>query len=306
MTWRSSAPRSGRQPEWLRHRERGSQAIIKLFVWLALALGRRVTRLFLPPIGLYFLVFSLASRRASRRYLTRALGRPATLGDVFRHYHAFASCVLDRVFFLQNRTEFFDVRIFGEQIVTDILARGSGCILLGAHMGSFEALRAVGRRQPNLRINMLMFEENAQKVNAVLNAIDPELAKNIISLGKPDSFVTVQRCLERGNCVGMLADRSLTEERQVTHSFLGAPAQFSANPFRMIAILQKPAVFMVALYRGGARYDVHFERFAEPDSIPRRPTTQDNEAMVGRYVARLEHYCRSAPYNWFNFYDIWT
>ena len=23
------------------------------------------------------------------------------------------------------------------------------------------------------------------------------------------------------------------------------------------------------------------------------------------YVARLEHYCRLAPYNWFNFYDFW-
>jgi predicted LPLAT superfamily acyltransferase len=24
------------------------------------------------------------------------------------------------------------------------------------------------------------------------------------------------------------------------------------------------------------------------------------------YVARLEHYCRLSPYNWFNFYDFWA
>jgi len=24
-----------------------------------------------------------------------------------------------------------------------------------------------------------------------------------------------------------------------------------------------------------------------------------------RYVARLEHYARLAPYNWFNFYSFW-
>jgi predicted LPLAT superfamily acyltransferase len=23
------------------------------------------------------------------------------------------------------------------------------------------------------------------------------------------------------------------------------------------------------------------------------------------YVARIEHHCRNAPYNWFNFYDFW-
>ena len=29
------------------------------------------------------------------------------------------------------------------------------------------------------------------------------------------------------------------------------------------------------------------------------------EQSVRSYVARLEHYCRLAPYNWFNFYDYW-
>jgi len=24
-----------------------------------------------------------------------------------------------------------------------------------------------------------------------------------------------------------------------------------------------------------------------------------------RYIARLEHNCRAAPFNWFNFYDFW-
>jgi predicted LPLAT superfamily acyltransferase len=304
MTDRSAASVVARRPEWLRRKERGSVLVIKLIVRLALLLGRPAVRLFLPVICLYFLVFSLASRRASSLYLSRVLGRRATLFDVFRHYHAFASCVLDRVFFLSNRTDLFDLRVFGEQVFKDIVAEGSGCILLGAHIGSFEVLRAVGRRQPDLRVNMVMFEENAQKIGAVLNAINPELAKDVISLGKPDSFITIQRCLEDGHFVGVLADRSLTDERQVSHPFLGAPARFSVNPFRMIALLQKPVVLMVGLYRGGCRYDIHIESFAALGEIPRRPSVEDIENISSRYVARLEHYCRMAPYNWFNFYNI--
>lgn len=294
------------QPEWLRRKERGSALVIKLIVRLALSLGRPAIRCLLPVICLYFLVFSLASRRASGLYLSRVLGRRATLLDVLRHYHAFASCVLDRVFFLANRTELFDLRIYGEQVVTDILAQGNGCILLGAHIGSFEVLRAAGRRHPNLRVNMVMFEENAHKITAVLNAINPELARDVINLGRPDSFITIQHCLENGNAVGVLADRSLTEERQVSHPFLGAPARFSANPFRMIAILQKPVVLMIGLYRGGRRYDIHIESFAAAGGVPRRPSAEDIEKISARYVARLEHYCRIAPYNWFNFYNIWN
>ena len=293
------------RPEWLRRKERGSTPVIRLMVWVALGLGRPAARLVLPAICLYFVLFSGDARRASAQYLGRALGRCATAVDIFRHYHAFASCVLDRVFFLKNRSDEFDLRIHGEEIVTDILATGSGCILLGAHMGSFEVLRAVGRNQRNLRVNMVMYEENAQKVSAVLNAINPALAKDVINLGRPDSFITVQRCLEDGHFIGVLADRSLTDERRMARPFLGAPAQFSVNPFRMIAILQKPVVLMVGLYRGGRRYDIHFERLAESGEIPRRPDPEALDGLIGRYVARLEHYCRIAPYNWFNFFDIW-
>lgn len=294
-----------RQPEWLTRKERGNASIIRLAVWLALGAGRPAMRLLLPVLSLYFVIFSRAPRRASRAYLGRVLGRPAGLADVFRHYLTFAACVLDRVFFLKDRNGYFDLKFHGEEIVAGILAEGQGCILLGAHMGSFEVLRSVGRHQPNLRVNMVMYEENARKVSSVLNAVNPELARDVISLGAPDSFITIQHCLEQGHFVGLLADRSLSDERQIACPFLGAPAQFSTSAFRMIAILQKPVVFMVGLYRGGGRYDIHFERFAEAGELSRRPDAAAIEGIVGRYVERLEHYCRAAPYNWFNFYDIW-
>jgi len=293
------------RPDWLRRRERGSIRSIKLSVRLALVLGRRVARLFLPFVCLYFLVFATESRQASRTYLARVLDRRPTWRDVFRHYRTFASCVLDRVFFLKQRTDLFDLRIFGEAMLTDLLAQNTGCILLGAHIGSFEVLRAMGREQPTLRVNMLMFEENAQKISSVLSAVAPDLAKEIISLGRPDAFIKTLRCLEKGHFVGLLADRSLTSDRQLRLPFLGAPARFSAGAFRMMALLQKPVILMVGLHRGGNRYDIHLEMFAGPGEISRRPSPPEIEALVGRYASRLEHYCRTAPYNWFNFYNFW-
>ena len=35
-------------------------------------------------------------------------------------------------------------------------------------------------------------------------------------------------------------------------------------------------------------------------------TVFGGSGFLGRYVARLDHYCRSAPYNWFNFYELWS
>jgi predicted LPLAT superfamily acyltransferase len=291
--------------EWLAQHERGSVATIRLLVWVALRLGRRVARLLLYPICLYFLVFSHGARPASRAYLARVLGRRPGITDVFRHYHAFASCALDRVFLFNDRIDLFDLRIQDEDMVLDILRHGSGCFLLGAHLGSFEVMGALGRRQPDLRISMAMYEENAQKIGSVLKAINPNLAIDVVGLGNFNSMIDVQDRLDHGHAVGVLADRGLGGDKMARYPFLGAPAAFPLGPFRIIAIMKRPVVVMFGLYRGGRRYDIFFEVLANPTDWPAGGRAEEIDNMMRRYVARLEHYCRLAPYNWFNFYDFW-
>jgi len=62
---------------------------------------------------------------------------------------------------------------------------------------------------------------------------------------------------------------------------------------------------MVGLYRGGNRYELYFEKLFDPDGVERSARARAIEDAVRAYAGRLEHYCRSAPYNWFNFYDFW-
>jgi predicted LPLAT superfamily acyltransferase len=293
------------RPEWLHRRERGSSWSIRLSVRMAVALGRPIARLFLPLGTLYFLLSAPDGRRSSRDYLRRVLGRSPTLSDVFRHFHTFGACVLDRIYFLKQRIGLFDVRIIGEDLLIDLQRRRTGCLLLGTHIGSFEVLRAISRVHPDLKVNMLMFEENAQKISSVLGDIAPELAKEIISLGRPDALIKTSRALERGHFVGLLADRSLTVEHRVRLPFLGTPAPFSLSAFRMMVLLRKPVLLAVGLYRGGNRYDIHIEQFAVPEALPRRAGAAELTALASHYAERLEYHCRTAPYNWFNFYGFW-
>jgi predicted LPLAT superfamily acyltransferase len=291
--------------EWMSRQERGSAAAIRAMVWVALRLDRPAARLLLYPICLYFVIFSGGSRRASRAYLEKALGRAPTFGDLFRHYHCFACCILDRVYLLNDQIDMFELRIEGEEKLTRIIEQGGGCLLFGAHLGSFEVLRALGRRRDDITVSLVMYEENARKINTALNAINPKLAMNVIALGRPSSMIEIGRRLEAGDCVGVLADRSLNDEDQVTLPFLGAPASFPIGPFRMAALLKRPVVMMVGLYRGGRRYDIEFEPLFDPSGPGAGERGQAGLEAMKLYVSRLEHYCRSAPYNWFNFYDFW-
>jgi predicted LPLAT superfamily acyltransferase len=87
--------------------------------------------------------------------------------------------------------------------------------------------------------------------------------------------------------------------------FLGRPALFPTGPIRVGIILNRPMLLLFSVYRGANRYDIHIERFAAPGEERVRARNGAVEALLRRYVGRLEHYCRVAPYNWFNFYDFW-
>ncbi len=292
-------------PEWVARPERSNTLALGFMVWVALALGRPIARLLLYPICLYFLIFSPKARASSKKYLAKVLDRKPRITDSFRHYQAFAASLLDRVFLLNDQYRRFDVRIHGEDIVHRLLARGEGCFLLGAHMGSFEIVRSLGREARGLNVSLLMFEENARKVNAVLSAINPRLSLQVIPLGRTDSMLRLEEALSRGEFVGMLGDRSIEGEGTIACDFLGEPAMFASGPFRIAAMLRRPIVLMFGLYRGGNRYEIYFEQLADRDDLNGQPRTPMIEEDLHRYVQRLEHYCRLAPYNWFNFYDFW-
>lgn len=291
-------------PEWMAAPERSSMLALRTIAWVALALGRPLARLLLYPICLYFLLLSPTQRAASRQYLSKVLGREAGLADNFRHYHTFAAVILDRLFLLKEQISRFEVQVHGAEIVEGLIAAGNGCVLLGAHMGSFEIIRSAGRAR-GFKVSMVMYEGNARKMRELLEAINPALMMEVIGLGSVDSMLKVDAALARGEIVGLLADRTIKGGGTVPCTFLGEQAAFPVGPIRIAAMLKRPIALMFGIYRGGNRYEVHFERLADVKEIVSQERGPMIEYLLRRYAERLEHFCRSAPFNWFNFYDFW-
>jgi predicted LPLAT superfamily acyltransferase len=256
------------------------------------------------PVCLGFTLFHTEARAASRNYLARVLDRRPRLWDTARHFFTFGTTVLDRVYLLNDEVNRFDITIYGEEIVKEILAQGNGCLLLGAHLGSFEVLRLVGRTQPDLSVSLAMYEETGRKIGAALNAINPHLAPKIIGLGTPGAMMQIRDCLEQGGFVGMLADRTLRTDTPIRQEFLGAQAGFPTGPIRLATLLRPQVVLMFGLFRGGNRYEIHFEHLASFNASMSDPS--EVARLIACYVGRLEHFCRIAPYNWFNFFDFWA
>jgi len=294
---------------WADTRERSNRAALRTMAWVATRLGRRFARVLLHPITLYFLAFAPAARRRSARFLERALGRRPRWGERYRHFHTFASAVLDRIYFVRGEFGAFDLAVEGHALVEATLAEGRGAFLLGAHVGSFEALHAVGAAGSGRRVAMVMYPDNARLVQGVLEAVAPGSGLAIIAIGRSTSTLAIRDWLADGGLVGLLGDRFLAGDAGIVElPFLGRAAPFPDGPLRLAMLLRQRVVFMVGLFRGGRRYEVRFESLADFRQPPADAAGRDQavRAALVAYVARLEALAREAPDNWFNFHDFWN
>jgi predicted LPLAT superfamily acyltransferase len=152
-----------------------------------------------------------------------------------------------------------------------------------------------------------MYEENAANITGVLNARrDPLLRERIIVSGELDTMLRIAECLSRGELVGMLGDRPAGSEKTVTCRFFGRDADFPQGPLRLALNLRVPVYWVAGLYEGGRRYVIHLEPLCEEPNAERAERAAWTREWTQRYAERLEHFCRAAPYNWFNFYDFWS
>jgi len=290
---------------WTALPERGTPTALRLIHWTARIFGRAVARLLLLPTSLYFLLSGRAVRSVSYEYLTRVRGRPAHWWHVFRHLYYFAATILDRVYVLTGEFHRFDIKFHQRELLHQQMENGQGCILLGSHLGSFEVLRALGVTRAEYPLKVLMDIVHNANLTRFLDALNPEIADTVIVPDRPDTLLKVKESLDAGFLVGTLGDRPTSDGKTVQCQFLGAPATFPIGAIVIAAMMHCPVILFFGIYRGGNRYEIYFEKFADEIVLNREHRAEGIQHWTQRYVDRLEYYARLAPYNWFNFYRFW-
>lgn len=297
---------------WREQAEGGSRLWLVIIRWNILNIGRGFARVCMFPTTLYFFIVRGHERRASRAWLER-VGAPqqGTLG-VLRHIYTFAMTIVDRVLLHSGREQELDIQTEGEEDLIAALRRGKGCLLLGAHLGSFDALRAFSRQAPEdcRRLKVVMDRGHNSLITRVIEELQPELRDSVIEARKPGPQIVLEiaELLSAGGMVAMLGDRAHKLEPADRVAFFGEPAPFPISPLSIASILDVPVFLGLGLYEGGRRYRLVFEPLERPG--PHTPDRKQRRALLDQwlfnYTGRLEYYARKYPYNWFNFYDFWN
>ncbi len=289
---------------------------LRLTVRSVRTLGRLVSLPLVVGVVAYFFVTDGKGRAASRAFLARVAAHISPtpswkpgLWQCFLHYWAFATSIADRVALWGGSAHAFGFRFHGREHFEPHLVEGKGAIVLGAHLGSFDALRVLSSRD-RVPVNVLMYTRHAPKINEIFRELSPDAELRVIS-ADPDSARTsfeIKACIDRGELVAILADRVEPGDRgRVCEvELLGGKVALPEGPFLLPLVLGCPAVLVVGLRGKGRHYDIHAEPLAPGGArAPRNEREARAHAMAQLYARRLEHYCKLAPRQWFNFYDYW-
>lgn len=323
----SAANDARRPPHWASLREAGLSAGLWFLYGVYRCGGRWLYRLILWPVALYFALTRGVARRASAEYLGRVgvlpadAGWPARLWHVTRHIERFADALLDKALAWTGALDLGATTIEMDPRFDAALASGQGGVLVVAHCGNLEVLRALARSRPNLRLKILVHTRHAQRFNKLLTRLNPDSAANLLQVTDIDAAAAAElsHCVSRGEFVVIAADRvpvrapagarARAMSSHATHTldvpFFGTPAPLPIGPWVLASALGCPVYWLACLKRNG-RYTVHCERLFARVVLPRARRQAALMQVMQVYAQRLEAACRAVPYAWFNFYPFWA
>ena len=307
-----------RETDWSQIGERGSMTGLRALLACYRAVGRPVSLVLVHAIVLYYFVTLRGARKASRDYLRRMASRPSgaiSMGHragilaSFLHFRAFALSIFDRIELWFGREDNFRFQVVGREHYDRLLTQERGGIIIGSHLGSFDALRLLSRQDGRV-VNVVMFTRNAPRINALFEQLSPNAQVRVIPADSYslDTVLQVRSCVARGELVAMLGDRmeAGNQGRSCRTPFLGDPVTFPTAGYWLAGLLGCPLFFMVALRDEGGLYRVFTEVLSESVQLRREDREETITRLVAAYASRLEYYCDMAPYQWFNFYDFWN
>lgn len=269
-------------------------------------LGRWPAYALVTPILVYYFLLAREARAASRAYLDRLQGPAGALRRTwrsFRQFHAYALALVDRYLFLLRGSDAFRLVEEGREAVQAVLGEGRGLVLLTSHLGNADLAGAV-LMGDDVPIRAVRVQAERPEIQRLFHRAGR--APEVIDVSAPGpTMVRILAALRRGCVVGMMGDR-VVDGYWVEVPFLGRPAPIPAGPFLVAAIAGVPLVASFCLKQGARTYRVVTLPPRRLAFSPGRSRDEQLEDWIAEFVADLEALVRQYPYQWFNFFSIWS
>lgn len=299
------------QHHWATITEKGKAINMMILLWIYKLAGKSIVWVIMVPIITIYWLTSRVARTASREYLSRALGRPSTALDSWRHFQHFGRMVLDKVDAWLGTLKIEQLKIETpdkfEHVWAELRA-GNGALFIGSHHGNIELMRALSIKQKGMKITILMYTKNSKQFTKFFKFVDERTHINLFEVDKMDAptAIALQQRIADGHLVIITGDRVPVNNDNATevHDFFGHPAKFAQGPFILASLLGCP-VYSFFCMRSHNHYHAYLYKIVDKLTLPRKNREAALSATIQTYIGQLEQMCRRYPYEWFNFYPYW-
>lgn len=284
-------------------KSRGGRFGYQFFVYTIRLLGVRCAYCFLAFIVIYFIPFAPKATRAIWRYnrQQRGLGVFASIKELYCHYYLFGQTLIDKIAMRGGLAERYRYEFDNYTRFLEILNSGQGVVMIGAHIGCWEAgagfFGTYGKK-----INIVMLDAEHQQIKDVLEENANEQNNySIIALNQNiiDAMLQMKVALNNGEYICFNGDRYIGADNTAEVEFMGSKALFPRGLFQIAAKCRVPVVFYYSMREPNCTYRFIFE---EPQ-LERKITP---ESLLEQYAKSLERIVAKYPRQWFNFYDFWN
>lgn len=283
-------------------KSRGGRFGYHFFISVIKFLGPGWAYFFLSLIVVYFIPFAPKATAAVWKYNRRRLnyGILRSVKELYLHYYVFGQTIIDKIALSGGLTEKYSFDFDNYERFLEIINGSSGVVLIGAHMGCWEAGSAFFGKYGK-KINIVMFDAEHEEIKEELGENRKERDFKIIPVNKDTiaAMLDIKVALNNGEYVCFNGDRYLNKDSSVEKDFMGGKAYFPAGPFLIASKTRVPVVFYYAMREKGRKYRFMFYEASSGGKVTR-------EELMDKYIAVLEDMIGKYPRQWFNFYKFWN
>lgn len=295
---------------WSRITEAGTVVGMQSLLLIYRVFGRWGFRICLFPVIAYYYLTSRSARLASQQYLVRLEQHFSGTApqSSFQHFLMFGEVLLDKLLVWMGHIKHQDVSYVTDGYFTKAVNDKQGGIIVVSHLGNTEICNALVHKQPNIKVTILVYTKHTKKFNALMKRVghgEHVEMYQVTDLSPAFAMMMADRVKE-GEYLVIAADRTpVSGDNHISYvDFLGYKAAMPQGAFILAGLLQCP-IFLMFCLKQGKQYQIHMERFSEGLKWRRQDRAQKLTQTVQNYALRLEHYCRIAPLQWFNFFPFW-
>lgn len=302
-----------------------SRIVYKIF-------GRNLMIIYLIfPVSIVYFIYARSRIKASRDFLKRISKYnkkiKSNIFHSYKHLVSFIVSICEKYAAWNGDIPLKDLILKTKEDydkIINLLKNKKGMIILFAHLGNIELLKALaaineGNPIKNCKINILMDFKLNKNVNILIasaknnknNFVDFIDAANI----GPDAIISMESKLNNGEIIAIAGDRTSNKSDKFNSvNFLGEDAYFPYGAFLIPVLLKYPTYYFFALRENDKiipkKYDFYIFESKIISNIQNKILTKNDKSktvleLTKEFAKITEKMLIKYPYQWYNMYYFW-